>query len=184
MPEGITQQVILLILLIGSSRDMQTDAEPFLQRIRAYPDDDVPRLIFADWLDEQAKWLPPAERDAATARAEFIRVQIALAQLPDNELFPRAGLAYDADPEARTPLSSASWAAREAARLQLQVADRELQEKYGEEWRAPFRGLATGPTFHRGFVEEVKIDARQYLRHAHELFATGPIRHIHLLDVG
>ena len=52
---------------------MRADAEGFLQRIRAYPDDDVPRLIYADWLDEQGD-----------PRGEFIRVQVALANLPDD----------------------------------------------------------------------------------------------------
>lgn len=140
---------------------MQTDAEPFLQRIRAYPDDDVPRLIFADWLDEQARWLPPAQRDAAAARAEFIRVQIALSQLTDEPTGPDA-----------------------TDHLKLRLAERALLDAYGAEWRAPFNGLATGPEFHRGFVEEVKIEARQYLRHAPELFAAGPIRHVHMMDVG
>lgn len=144
---------------------MQTDAEPFLQRIRAYPDDDVPRLIFADWLDDQARWLPPTQREAAIARAEFVRIQIALAQLTDD------------DPTPATALDLPD-------RLRLQIAERNLLDAYGAEWRAPFHGLATGPEFHRGFVEEVKIEARQYLRHAHELFAAGPIRHIHLLDIG
>jgi uncharacterized protein (TIGR02996 family) len=156
---------------------MQTDAEPFLQRIRAYPDDDVPRLIFADWLDEQARWLQPAQRDAATARAEFIRVQIALAQPPES--------ADASGPDPRTPTPPANRATAESDRLrQLQVAERELLDAHRAEWAAPFDGLATGPEFRRGFVEEVKIDARRYLRHAHELFAAGPIRHIHLLDIG
>jgi uncharacterized protein (TIGR02996 family) len=39
--------------------------EAFLQAVRANPDDDTPRLVYADWLDEQG--------DAD--RAEFIRVQ-------------------------------------------------------------------------------------------------------------
>jgi uncharacterized protein (TIGR02996 family) len=48
-----------------------THADAFLQDILAHPDDDAPRLIFADWLEEQG--------DAASvARAEFIRVQCAL----------------------------------------------------------------------------------------------------------
>lgn len=128
---------------------MQTDAEPFLQRIRAFPDDDVPRLIFADWLDEQA------DTDSV-ARAEFVRVQIALARLPEED-------------RRRPALLTAERALFEASR-------------YG--WEAPFRGLATGPVFRRGFVEEVNVAARQYLRHADELFAAGPIRHVHLLDVG
>src|SRR5207244_2028609 len=53
---------------------MQTEAEAFLARIRAFPDDDAPRLVFADWLDEQND-----------PRGAFIRVQIALAQLAEEE---------------------------------------------------------------------------------------------------
>src|SRR5579871_5981795 len=46
--------------------------DPFLSAILAAPDDDLPRLIYADWLDERG--------DAD--RAEFIRTQIELARLP------------------------------------------------------------------------------------------------------
>ncbi|MBY0513000.1 MAG: TIGR02996 domain-containing protein [Gemmataceae bacterium] len=135
---------------------MQTDAEPFLQRIRAFPDDDVPRLIFADWLDEQAGELPAGERDVVRARAEFVRIQIALARVPDDD----------------------------DRRPALVVAERELLDAYREPWTAAFRGLATGLEFRRGFVERVTIDPRQYLRHAHAVFAAGPIRHIKLNDAG
>jgi uncharacterized protein (TIGR02996 family) len=54
-----------------------THADAFLHDILAHPDDDAPRLIFADWLEEHG--------DAESlARAEFIRVQCALVagQLP------------------------------------------------------------------------------------------------------
>jgi uncharacterized protein (TIGR02996 family) len=48
-----------------------THADAFLQEILANPDDAAPRLIFADWLEEQG--------DAGSvARAELIRVQCAL----------------------------------------------------------------------------------------------------------
>lgn len=127
---------------------MQTDAEPFLQRIRAYPDDDVPRLIFADWLDEQD--------GRAADRAAFIRVQVALAGLPADD--PR--------------------------RTRLLTREKVLLDAYRAEWEAPLHGLATGLVFRRGFVDEVKVTARQFLRRAHELFAAGPIRHVHLQDVG
>jgi len=127
---------------------MPSDAEPFLQRIRAFPDDDSPRLIFADWLDEHGG----RESD----RAAFIRIQVALASLPADD--PR--------------------------RPGLLVAERDLLDAYRAEWEAPVRGLGTGPVFRRGFVEEVKVAAKQFLRRADELFAAGPIRHIHLLDVG
>lgn len=48
---------------------MQTN-EQFLQAIVEEPDNDLPRLIYADWLDEQGD-----------PRGEFIRVQCELAQL-------------------------------------------------------------------------------------------------------
>ncbi|MGL4424542.1 MAG: TIGR02996 domain-containing protein, partial [Gemmataceae bacterium] len=49
------------------------DADHFLAAIAAAPDDDTPRLIYADWLDDHAD----------SARAEFIRIQCQLAQLDD-----------------------------------------------------------------------------------------------------
>ena len=115
------------------------------QRIRAYPDDDAQRLIFADWLDEEGD-----------PRGGFIRVQM------------------------RSP----SCRRRPARGAGLLRAERDLLGRTRDEWAAPFRGLATGPVFRRGFVDEVKVDARQFLRPAHEIFAAGPVRHVHLLDVG
>ena len=124
---------------------MQTEAEAFLQRIRAYPDDDAQRLIFADWLDEEGD-----------PRGRFIRVQLALAEIDEH------------DP----------------ARKELLTQERELLSAHRAEWEAPFRGLATGCVFRRGFVDEAKVLAREFARHAHEIFAAAPVRHIHLLDVG
>src|SRR5262245_30993406 len=56
---------------------MLTYADAFLDAIRESPDDDAPRLISADWLDEDGPEGDPA-------RAEFIRVQIDLARRPAN----------------------------------------------------------------------------------------------------
>ena len=47
--------------------------EPFLRAICAAPEDDAPRLVFADWLDEAGD----------PDRAEFIRLHIQLARDPD-----------------------------------------------------------------------------------------------------
>jgi uncharacterized protein (TIGR02996 family) len=127
---------------------MQTDTEPFLQRIRAYPDDNDPRLVFADWLEEQG--------GPGLARAAFIRVQIALATLPEG------------DP----------------ARPELLAAEKVLRDAHGADWEAPLRGFCSAVDFRRGFADEVRIGAVQFLRHAHELFAAGPVRHLHLLDAG
>ena len=127
---------------------MLSDSEPFLQRIRAFPDDDAQRLFFADWLEEQG--------GNGADRAAFIRLQVALAAMSVDD--PR--------------------------RTALLAAERELLAVYRADWEEPIRGLATGPEFRRGFVDEVKVSARQFLRHADAIFAAGPIRHVHLLDIG
>jgi uncharacterized protein (TIGR02996 family) len=152
---------------------MQTEAEAFLQRIRAYPDEDAPRLIYADWLEEQGAVGPP---DWSRKRALLIRVQIALAKLSEET-------------EADEPqVSAKERVEREAARQKLlgdlTVLQADLLSAYGTDWTTPFRGLATGHRFRRGFVEEVNVVALQWIRHAAELFVAGPIRHVHLLDLG
>src|SRR5438128_2543204 len=45
----------------------------FLDAIRAAPDDDGPRLIYADWLEERGD-----------PRGEFIRIQCVLESMPDD----------------------------------------------------------------------------------------------------
>ena len=56
----------------GSPRPPRSPLEAaFLRAVLADPADDAPRLIYADWLDEQGD-----------PRGEFVRVQCRLAQLP------------------------------------------------------------------------------------------------------
>jgi uncharacterized protein (TIGR02996 family) len=50
--------------------------ESFLHAILESPDDDVPRLVFADWLEEHGQ----------QERAEFIRTQCELVKLPEGHL--------------------------------------------------------------------------------------------------
>jgi uncharacterized protein (TIGR02996 family) len=49
--------------------------EAFLREVIEHPDDDGPRLVYADWLEENGD----------PARAEFIRVQCQLARLPEDD---------------------------------------------------------------------------------------------------
>lgn len=55
---------------------MDSDSSGFLAEVIAEPDSDIPRLIYADWLEEQG-----------SPRGEFIRVQCELDQM--NDLDPR-----------------------------------------------------------------------------------------------
>ena len=49
-----------------------TTEEAFLQAVSEGPDDDAPRLVYADWLEEHGR----------PERADFIRTQVELARLP------------------------------------------------------------------------------------------------------
>jgi uncharacterized protein (TIGR02996 family) len=116
----------------GALRDAILDA----------PDDDGPRLIYADWLEEHG------EAD----RAEFIRVQIALARGADD------------------PRAPAWWERQEAL----------LAEHRGA-WLGPLRGLFYLHEFRRGFLEEVTLKAQVFLDHAGALFRAAPVRLVRLL---
>jgi uncharacterized protein (TIGR02996 family) len=52
--------------------------DAFLRDILAHPDDEGRRLIYADWLQEQGE-------PQSVARAELLRLEVALARLPDND---------------------------------------------------------------------------------------------------
>ena len=54
-----------------------TDRMALLQSVLANPDDDIPRLVYADWLEEFGT-------DADVARAHFIRAEIEAEGLPAN----------------------------------------------------------------------------------------------------
>ena len=52
-----------------------THDDPFVESIVEAPDDDAPRLIYTDWLEEHDD----------PDRAAFVRVQIELARLPEGD---------------------------------------------------------------------------------------------------
>jgi uncharacterized protein (TIGR02996 family) len=120
---------------------MPTD-DALLRAVLADPDDDAPRLIYADWLDEHGD----------CDRAEFIRVQCALARGPRD------------DP--RNP--------------QLRQRERELLVTNRARWGAPLDGVALSWTFRRGFVEEVEVAAMVFLRRGERLFDVAPVRTVKL----
>src|ERR1051325_120601 len=64
---------------MSAHRPPRPEVLAFLQDIKQNPDDDAPRLILADWLDERG------EED----RARFLRAQVELARRADDA--PRRG---------------------------------------------------------------------------------------------
>jgi uncharacterized protein (TIGR02996 family) len=132
---------------------MPSEAE-FLRAILADPDADGPRLVYADWREECGD----------PARAEFIRVQCALAAMPEDERDfhqlrdrERELLAAHQDVWLR-PLIELLGASR--PRRWFREVDR---------WHAEFR---------RGFVEVLSADLDSYLHHAATLGRMAPLRDV------
>jgi uncharacterized protein (TIGR02996 family) len=102
--------------------------EPFLEAIRGEPDEDVHRLVFADWLEEHGD----------PDRAELIRVQCDLARLPNDD--PRR-----AELEVREIRLLAEHAAEWAAPWPA----------FGNWWYAGDEALRA--VFRRGFIEVIDV---------------------------
>lgn len=94
---------------------MESEEAQLLRTIRALPNDDAPRLVYADWLEENGK----------AERAEFIRLQCALASQPDDD----------------------------AHRNALLLRERRLWRKQGGSWKADLPARLRNSPFQRGFVQ-------------------------------
>ena len=120
-----------------------TDESAFLRTILDRPDDDAPRLVYADWLEERGD----------TARAEFIRVQIELANL----------------------------AADGARRVELAARERELLQRHEREWVAALGDWVREWRF-RGLMEYVRIPGAEFVRHSRRLVERTAVQHVRLSD--
>src|SRR5262249_38283509 len=117
------------------------------------PDEDAPRLVYADWLEEHGD-----EDDQA--RAEFIRGQIALegmaADHPDRDALRPRRVRLERE-------HGAGW----LAELPDWAAPLEPQEKVGR--------AAGGSAFWRGFLDQVGATVEDWIHGADDLVAAHPI---------
>jgi uncharacterized protein (TIGR02996 family) len=128
-----------------------TPEQAFLADILDHPEDDTPRLVYADWLDEHGG-------PAGARRAEFIRVQCALARLDE----------YD---PARAPLEK-----RESA----------LLNKGRKEWAKDLPAWVLKDEryqFRRGFVWHVESTAGRFMQSADKLGRITPLESAFLRGV-
>src|SRR5262245_48071653 len=101
------------------------EEQALYRAILAAPHDDVPRLVYADWLDENADRFPEPQARTERARAEFIRLQCEWARLTP------AGWRTGARPPAPA-------LARRERRLLLQ---------HGKKWRRAFPVMLASSLF-------------------------------------
>lgn len=118
------------------------DLDALFRQILANRRDDAPRVAYADALGD-------------VPRAEFIKVQIALAG--GRALVGREY--YDSRRE------------------------RALLQGHGREWAADVAPLLESYVFRRGFIEYIVASGAAFLRHAETLFSKAPILDVGLRDV-
>ena len=133
------------------------DQAALLRAVIADPDDDLPRLVYADWLDEHGQ----------DERAEFIRLHVGRSvQVTAAEDFQA--------------LKGSSEYRDRMERIQL------LRWTHGRRWAAEiapgFLRERSGPPpwFERGFIEEASLPARAYLRELDRIYANTPLRKVRL----
>lgn len=121
-----------------STKGLMSEHDLLWAAVLAHPEDDVARLVYADWLEEHGQ----------PTRASFIRHQILAAQA-----------------EADSP----------TARYHTAHADRLLLE-HRTEWSQSVRSRVLACDFHRGFIDQVRVDVATFPTDAPALFAAEPIR--------
>lgn len=173
-----------------------TDTDALLAAILASPDEDTPRLLYADALDEGA-----AERGEPLpcARSEFIRVQC---ELSPREARPVAAGDYR---DVTCQVHGTYYTGDTASAIRLKGRERTLLINFPA---APYWGLprsldrthphrdvaADGPAirchgfkvrevtclFRRGFVEGIECAAADWLNHSEAILAAHPVRRVKL----
>ncbi len=133
----------------------------FLAAILANPADDVPRLVYADWLDEQGQ----------ADRGEFIRLQIKLVGHPVHHT---AKTGCPLRRREHKLMEGFGW------HQTWFSAPGFMPERFAL-WQHDAEFIAStsiGIRFSRGFVEAVSLSPRAWLDHAEELLAAAPIREV------
>jgi uncharacterized protein (TIGR02996 family) len=129
-----------------------TDGYALLRAIEANPDEDTPRLAYADWLQEHDQ----------PERAELIRLQCEIARRSDRAV-----------PEGER-------AERYAQIGEWKKRVEELLAAHGKAWRNQIPGQQFNEHFECGFLDPVHMPALAFSRSSEQLVAVAPIHHIHL----
>ena len=133
-----------------------SERDALLTAVCTNPEDDTPRLVFADWLDEHDE----------VVRAEFIRLQIELEGLPDGK-------------------KKQKLQAREKTLLDKygDAWSESLKPYFAYYYRGTYAYHYAPPVvFRRGFVETIAMDVNTFLDRGYEVFALAPIRGLRIQD--
>lgn len=147
-----------------------TAEDAFLADIVAHPEDDVPRLIYADWLEDQGR----------EPRANVIRQMIAEPRWFDERQTPSMPLGVGSVPP---------WDVLRAYEWLSHHADREVEQRYGlpsepdpgsRVWHHRHAGVMGTMTWVRGFVGAVTLPWGRFRCSATRLFRCFPVEWVTL----
>lgn len=150
-----------------------TDGDALLAAIRANPEEDTPRLVYADWLQEHGQ----------EERAEFIRVQVEYARLHEHFAGHEAtgGNEY-----CRRCVNAAGMSSLLLGKFRV---PRQGPAPFAADCPHRIAGMAdyAGPLvewdWHRGFVCEVRGPAAWWLAHGDAIRRAHPVTRVRLTAV-
>jgi uncharacterized protein (TIGR02996 family) len=135
---------------------MTSDGDALFRAICEQPWEDTPRLVYADWLDENGQ----------PERAEFIRLQIELAAIPPNKR-------WNTPQQERTNALQLEWDPVER-QVAMKVAKRSEKS-----WSADLptgKGVEWEPWYWRGFRHAVTFSSMKAVgTHADAVVMAGPV---------
>ncbi len=161
------------------------DRDAFIRAIIAQPDDDVLRLVYADWLDENGE----------KERAEFIRLQcsIALMLVPTghahgDKLWTKGTRGQIIGHFDITGKTKSTLRVCDCKFCNSRRRERELLTEHEDEW-FPFSSIihvgvggryAIQREWRRGFVESITCSWSDWRTHADAIRAATPLRVVRL----
>ena len=134
---------------------MSAEKRALLAAIGSHPDEDTPRLAFADWCDEHDE----------PERASFIRLQFEAGRYGEDT--PER-MDIEEQAAAVFKVHHRKWLADEP------IWARSSQFKYGIFWAVSLYGI------HKGFLERLSLTLEDCLANSSEIFATAPIRDLEI----
>ena len=154
-----------------------SDDDGFLATIIAHPEDDAPRLVYADWLEERGD-------EVSVARSEFIRVQCELAAYPkagsqirtaSGMEFIRPGWEALRRRERELLESNVAWASKFAS-----VFHPNKPTTPGGWYGYGGCGLGVTWDWHRGFIDSVTLRFNDFERNAFAMRTATPLQTVRL----
>lgn len=145
-----------------------SDHDALLRAILEFPAEDTPRLMYADWCDENND----------PDRAAFIRAQIELARLPVCDV--EGGIHCDT-------CSLPTGRYRYTKRCRGEVCKLRVKEYYSSRQHIVWdwtNGIPRGTyeRWGRGFVFDVQLSADEFAPHAGKILSAHPVTRVRLRD--